>query len=42
VEFILYAIRDEIAYDSFKCTESLALRAVALVCDKASFLGGIP
>jgi hypothetical protein len=28
--------------DGFKCTRSIALRAVALGCDKASFLEGIP
>jgi hypothetical protein len=40
--YILYAIRNEFAKDGFKCTRSLALRAVALECDKASFFAGIP
>jgi hypothetical protein len=41
---VIYSLllRNEFAYDSFKCTRSLALRAVALGYDKASFLAGIP
>jgi hypothetical protein len=40
-QYILY-IRNEFAYDSFKCIRRLALGAVALRHDKASFLEGIP
>jgi hypothetical protein len=41
---VIYSLllRNEFAYDSFKCTRSLALRAVALGIGKASFLEGIP
>jgi hypothetical protein len=40
-QYILY-LWNEFAYDSFKCTRSLALWAVALEIGKAIFLAGIP
>jgi hypothetical protein len=42
LKYILCLLRNEFAFNGFKSIRSLALRDVALECDKASFFGGIP